>query len=120
MLRRRTLAPAVLAFALLTGLYPAPAHAANLFGKFGRGIVNTTTGWVEIPLEISAAKKRDDETAVLWFFAGMTEGIVQGGKRTLFGLWDLVTFPVPPYDRPVLEPETLISEKLPRNTTKRR
>lgn len=112
-MRHRTVALAVLTALLSLWLSPSPAHAAHLFNKLGRGAVNTTTGWLELPIRASKAK---DDTAVLWLAVGVFEGVTYGLTRTLIGIWDLVTFPIPPYDSILMEPETLITEKPPRKT----
>ena len=39
------------------------------------------------------------------------EGIQQAGRRTLYGAWDIATFPFPPYSSPTPEPTTLIAPK---------
>ncbi len=88
---------------------PAPAHAVNPVTKLVRGAVNTATGWLEIPNQI--AKHGDDGTAVMWTVHGFIEGIRVGLQRTLFGLYDVVTFPIPPYDAPLMEPDTLIAPR---------
>lgn len=106
---------AVLASLLLASVNPAPAQAANLFHKFGRGVTNTATGWYELPASIGHAKR--EGTVVLWLVTGTVEGLVKGMTRTLVGIWDMVTFPIPPYDSALLDPPTLITEKPPRETT---
>lgn len=116
MSRRRTFCLALLASILLAGLNPAPAHAANFFTKLSRGAVNTATGWLEVPTQIGKAKK---DTQVLWLFTGFGEGLIYGMTRTLVGIWDVVTFAIPPYDSVLIEPETLITEKRPRETANR-
>ena len=93
MSRRRTLCLALLTSILLAGLAPAPAHAADVFTKLSRGAVNTATGWLEIPTQMGRAKK---DTQVLWVVTGFGEGLIRGMTRTLVGVWDLITFPIPP------------------------
>lgn len=108
--------PLVVASVIALALFaPVPAHAANAVTKLGRGIVNTGTGWLEVPVRIGDAKQ--DGTAVLWLVTGAFEGIAYGLTRTFYGIWDIVSFPIPPYDRPVLDPETLITEQPPRRTS---
>lgn len=115
MLRRR-IAPwavRVSILLLLAGVGPAPADAADAFTKLSRGAVNTATGWLEVPTGIGEAKK---DSQVLWVVTGFSEGLIRGMTRTLTGIWDVVTFPLPPYDSVLMEPETLITEKRPRKT----
>ena len=113
-MRHRVIPLPAAAILALTLFSPAPASAATIGTKLGRGLANTLTGWVEIPAHIGAAKR--DDTAVLRFVTGTFEGIEKGLTRTLLGIWDLISFPVPPYDRPVLDPEILISKKPPHKT----
>ena len=113
MSRRRTASLAVLVSILLAGIGPTPAHAANFFTKLSRGAVNTATGWLEVPTQLGKAKK---DSQVLWVVTGFGEGLIYGMTRTLVGIWDVVTFAIPPYDSILIEPETLITEKHPRKT----
>lgn len=114
MSRQRKVAAAALASLLLASVNPAPAQAANLFHKLGRGVTNTATGWLELPASIGNAKR--EGTVALWLVTGAVEGLVKGMTRTLVGIWDMVTFPIPPYDSALLDPPTLITEKPPRET----
>ncbi|MDO8729927.1 MAG: exosortase system-associated protein, TIGR04073 family [Candidatus Omnitrophota bacterium] len=104
----------VLASALLAISLARPAFAEDFGGnpgtKLTRGIVNLTTGWLEIPAQM-AEQKETDPTHVMWFFHGLLQGMTVGGSRTLYGLWDIVTFPVAPYNAPFMEPDTLINPK---------
>ena len=102
---RRTIRIALLVLLLATGLYPAPAHAANVFTKLGRGVANTATGWVELPASIG--EKKREGTAVLWLVTGTVEGLIKAVTRTFYGVWDIVSCPIPPYDGPLLDPPTL-------------
>ena len=104
-----------LAALLLSGLLlPAAAFASGEGGnpgvKLARGITNLATGWMEIPVQM-AEQKKTDTTAVLWAVHGFIRGLGIGGARTLYGVWDIVTFPLAPYDAPVMDPDTLIKPK---------
>ena len=59
MSRRRTAAAAaLLTISFLAG--PAPAQAATPFTKLGRGVVNTGSGWLELPTCIGrSARERE-------------------------------------------------------------
>lgn len=71
--------------------------------KFGRGVANTATCWAEIPAEVAKVSKEKDP------FLGCTLGFAQGIFTTLVrgatGLFDVVTFIIPPYNEPVMQPE---------------
>jgi len=71
--------------------------------KLGRGLINTATCWTEIPGEMARISNETDP------LVGSTIGLFQGTflalVRGLTGLYDTLTFAVPPYDEPVMEPE---------------
>lgn len=97
---------ALLALALV---FPRPAHAVGPANKLVRGVVNLSTGWLEIPHQM--AERKEDGTVVLWAVHGFIYGTIMGFTRTLYGLVDTLTFPIPPYDSPLMEPDTLIAPK---------
>ena len=73
--------------------------------KLGRGIANTAFGWLEIPKGI---EKVGDENN---FLAAITWGTLYGTGnavvRTLAGVYEIVTFPVPAPSNfePLVKPE---------------
>lgn len=96
---------------LFLGLPASPALAGGNPGvKLTRGIVNLATGWLEIPAQAAEQKKRDD-TAVWWLVHGLVRGVMIGTGRTLYGAYDIITFPIAPYDAPMMDPDTLIDPK---------
>jgi len=84
---------------LLVGLFSFGAIAfANDYGsqaasKFSRGIINLTTGWLEVPKNIGNESRQSNAGV------GLTYGAVKGGVhavgRTAAGALDTVTFFVP-------------------------
>lgn len=88
---------------------PGAAQAANPATKLTRGVVNITTGWLEIPRQM--VERKDDGTVVWYMVHGFLYGTRMGITRTLHGLFDIVTFPIAPYDAPLMEPDTLIAPK---------
>lgn len=100
----------VLTLALgLAFVLPGTSLAVNPVTKLTRGAINATTGWLEIPNQM--AERKEDGTAVMWVVHGFVYGTIMGFTRTLYGLYDVVTFPVGPYDAPLMEPDTLIAPK---------
>lgn len=99
----------LLVVAFVVALAPAsPAFAAdapNAWTKLGRGFVNLTTGWLELPVQ--TVKGATGESPVVGTFYGFGEGILRGIQRTGLGLVDGLTFPYGPYDKPVMEPHTV-------------
>lgn len=79
------------------------------FGKLGRGIANTFTGWVEIPKRVYETSQESGVwKGISW---GVVRGIGFGFVRTAAGLYEVVSFPVPaPADyQPVIRPEFVYS-----------
>ena len=95
---------ALLPYAGTNAFAADPDHATAL-NKLSRGALNTALGWMEVPYRITERDRSDQP--VYSFVHGFLYGIGMATVRTLYGLWDLVTFPLPPYDGPTLDPETL-------------
>lgn len=70
--------------------------------KLGRGLANSVTGWLEIPLTIQKRYQRDDTGTSM--FIGTAMGLVRGILRTGVGLYETVTFwlPYPEEFAPIL------------------
>jgi putative exosortase-associated protein (TIGR04073 family) len=71
--------------------------------KLGRGLINTGTCWAEIPASIFKVSKEKDP--LVGTTLGTAEGIVNGVWRGLTGIFDAVTFAIPPYNKPLMKPE---------------
>lgn len=102
-------------FTLLTLFIGAPAFAYentlapdSALTKFERGAINTTTGWMEVGVQ--PAEGAQGPRPVSGVFFGVGKGVLKGLQRTGMGLVEVVTFPLPPYDRTTAEPETLFGE----------
>lgn len=93
-----------------------PAHAApsgGAFGKLGRGVINTFTGWVEIPKRIyETSEVQGAASGWTW---GLLRGVGYGFVRTAAGLYELFTFPfpAPPDYAPVMDPPYIFSTEQP-------
>lgn len=87
----------------------APALAVNPAAKLTRGIVNASTGWLEVPNQM--AQRKDDGTVVMWTVHGLVHGLAIGLARTCYGFYDIITCPIGPYDAPMTDPDTLIAPK---------
>ena len=92
-----------LLFKRLKTLYP------DVWKKLGRGIVNTFTGWLEIPKGIV------DESKANNVFTGLTVGTIKGLGlglvRTGAGIYETLTFPIPIPEgyEPIVKPEFVYS-----------
>ena len=98
---------------VLAGARPSEA-ASTPFSKLGRGLGNILTGWLEIPAQIGQTTETQGS------FAGLTvgplKGLAFGIGRTVMGVVEAVTFPLPNHASgpdvlqedaygPVLDPE---------------
>lgn len=97
-----------LVFVSLLCVTPASASSSesrNGFTKLMRGLINTTTGWVEIPKRIHETATTSGVPAGLTW--GFLRGLGYGFVRTAAGLYEAFTFPVPapPDFEPVIQPE---------------
>lgn len=82
----------------------------KIWKKFGRGFINGTTFWLELPLAwYHHFDKNDPFTAIFW---GTAQGIVKSGDRLGGGAYEIVTFPIPSprYYKPAMAPETLFDD----------
>ncbi|MDD3296384.1 MAG: exosortase system-associated protein, TIGR04073 family [Candidatus Omnitrophica bacterium] len=85
-----------------------PAQDYNALRKLGRGASNISLGWMEVFLQMGKVDK--EAGPVAGFFWGLTKGIACAMGRTIYGAYDIVTFPVPSY-KPLVEPEFIFSEE---------
>jgi putative exosortase-associated protein (TIGR04073 family) len=90
---------------LLTGAQElfAKEEASSAFDKLSRGVVNTVTCWAEIPEGIIKVSK--EEEPVKGCVLGTIGGACAMALRAATGIFDTLTFFVPPYDKPLMEPE---------------
>jgi len=77
--------------------YDSPAE------KMGNGFLNTATAWVDIPYEM--ARVSSESNIVAGLTVGLGEGVISGFARGVSGVADMATFGVPPYDKPLMEPD---------------
>lgn len=104
----RTLRMAVVLAASLSGGVPAQADDALLLShqvseKFIRGMVNLSTGWIEVPRQIYEVGS--NEGWVRGVLRGPFDGIGMFFARTVAGVVEMATFPVPlPTYQPLVTP----------------
>ena len=120
MTRRHPMRVHVPALYLAVALGAGASQAAAMDGapgpvrKLGRGLANATTGLLEIPLSMSAIGKKEGPIAGL--FLGLILGTGTAVARTLVGVAETITFPIPfagvGYG-PLLEPEFLLHPSQP-------
>ncbi len=86
-------------------------YAQGPVEKFGRGIANTATGWLEVPLEIG--RKNSSEGAASAIFVGPFAGLAKAVWRTFSGVYDVFTFFIPApkdYDS-LVKPDFVLGEE---------
>ncbi len=74
--------------------------------KFGRGLGNIATGWLEMFYQITQETERSGSIAGV--AVGFPRGVLFGVGRTIVGAFELVTFPAPNPTvgyGPIIEPE---------------
>lgn len=98
MLRKMFLALLIILFMGIT--VNAYADAGNLFEgvttKLGRGVVNTATGWIEIPSQIVKGHDQgfidNNLLRPVGILQGVVSGVVHATGRTFSGIIDIATF----------------------------
>jgi putative exosortase-associated protein (TIGR04073 family) len=88
----------------------AEGNAGKAFNKLTRGMINTVTGWVEVPKRIHETSTASGAGAGLTW--GVLRGLGYGIVRTAAGLYEIVTFPVPAPEgyEPIMLPEYVFTE----------
>jgi len=71
--------------------------------KLGRGLINTGTFWAEVPAQ--AFKVTNERDPLMGATLGVAEGLFTGLLRGLSGIYDTLTFILPPYDKPMMKPD---------------
>lgn len=71
--------------------------------KLGRGALNIVTCWAEIPGDVM--KVSNEKNGLAGITLGLVEGIFTTLIRGITGVYDVVTFVIPPYSKPLMEPE---------------
>lgn len=104
---RKVLVVGVALALILSGVFIGAANAEDAGKKLSRGAINATTGWTELPLQMASQSSENLYSGLTY---GFMDGLSMGLKRTLYGTWDFITFPVPPFDKPVMKPETVFGE----------
>jgi putative exosortase-associated protein (TIGR04073 family) len=68
--------------------------------KLGRGVIDMTTSWVDIPLEMERVTREHNpvEGAIIGFIQGTGKAIMRG----IVGVYESMSFAVPPYEEPKL------------------
>jgi putative exosortase-associated protein (TIGR04073 family) len=86
-------------------LTPTDSSAQEAADKLGRGFAGIVFGWLELPGNIYEEGTKNGW--VMGATAGFAKGIGMVIVRTLVGVWDFVTFPIPAPDEynSILKPD---------------
>lgn len=72
---------------------PGSAMAQDPIHKFGRGIVNVLTSWIEIPKQVHMGSRQDNP--ITGTISGLGKGIANAILRLGVGLYEAVSCPIP-------------------------
>jgi putative exosortase-associated protein (TIGR04073 family) len=105
-MKKHVLVLGIAAFVFLGGVAAAPADD-NAFTKFGRGAANIVTSPGELYTQpILLTKTQAASTSI---FGGMLKGTVVFLMREVVGIYEIITFPIPPYG-PIIKPATTFTD----------
>lgn len=74
--------------------------------KLERGLINICTCPVELPASMMSVA--DEKGEIFGFFIGAAEGLFTTAFRAISGVYDTLTFFIPSYCKPLMEPEYAI------------
>lgn len=100
----------VLALSVAQPVFAEQDTGRLVMTKLFRGVANLTTGWMEIPKQMThASSEKGFWKGIGWGFA---KGLGWAVGRTAAGAYEIVTFPFPiPQDyQPVIQPEFVLSD----------
>jgi putative exosortase-associated protein (TIGR04073 family) len=83
--------------------YGSRGYAGTAGEKFGIGVTNAATGWVEIPKTMYVSSMQDGLASGLTL--GFFKGIANMAGRSLLGVSDIVTFMIP--TKPMIGPSVI-------------
>jgi putative exosortase-associated protein (TIGR04073 family) len=71
--------------------------------KMGVGMINAATSWTDVPRQVAEVSEKDN--ALAGWTLGFGEGVLSGIARGVSGAFDMATCGLPPYNKPLMEPE---------------
>lgn len=90
--------------ALIDTADTSKTYGKTPFNKLTRGVFNMSTFYFEIPAGVMRVSKEKNNA-----FIGGTVGVAQGFfsciLRAVTGVFDTATFIIPPYNKPIMDPE---------------
>ena len=82
------------------------SYPARIGGKFGIGLINTVTGIIEIPKSMMVVSA--EEGIGMGMSLGFVKGMTNMLGRTLTGMVDVVSFPIP--TKPMITPAVVFQD----------
>jgi putative exosortase-associated protein (TIGR04073 family) len=82
------------------------SYPAKIGGKFGIGLINATTGIVEIPKTMMVMSESDG--LGMGLSVGFLKGMGNMMGRTFLGMVDVISFPVP--TKPLINPPVVFQD----------
>jgi putative exosortase-associated protein (TIGR04073 family) len=76
-------------------------YGSDVGMKLGTALSNLTLGWLEIPK--NALNTTNQTNLALGLSGGLIKGVLHGAGRTLAGMVDLLSFPLP--TQPIADPQ---------------
>lgn len=114
-MNRKHVVAGLIALVIAAGASPAladePSEAAGNPGtKLVRGVVNASTGWMEVPVQTARGA---EEAGLPGLIGGVFKGVGLGAARTVIGGFEIGTFllPIPERYEPVIKPATVFDRK---------
>ena len=107
---KRKIGTFLFAFSLVAAT--AWAHPEDAASKLGRGLSNTAFGWFDILNEMGNALDR--EGPGIGIPSGFLRGTFFAAARTLAGIYEVITFPLPNGKKgyqPLILPESVFSHR---------
>ena len=94
LLKRKTVFWALLMTVILLVQVPqADADPEKMTRKFARGLLNITTGWLEVPYRME--KSWNDDGPLVALTRGVIEGVGRTVGRVLVGTYEVISAPIP-------------------------
>lgn len=90
----------------VSGLAYAATGMEGPMKKAGRGAKNLLLGWTDIPLSMCETAM-DSKNPILGITLGTWQGFKKAFPRTISGAVDLITFPIPDYEKSPVSPDPL-------------
>lgn len=76
--------------------------------KMGQGAINALTSWVDVPSKIT--EESEESSIIAGCTLGLGAGVAVGLARTASGVYDMATFSMSPYNKPLMDPKYKVEQ----------